>query len=272
MALLVVIVLGLTAMFNQTQRAFRSGLVNVDVMEGGRSAVELIGREMEQIEPSLLSVGTNFFSQLQQGGGTFSPIVLTVPGGNTPPFTNFLDRVFFVNRSGVSDLIDEWFGRGFQVLDTNNFNNSSEALVGALYRFDAGTTKSLGVETLKRGFDLAPQTLINSNYLHRIIDGVVHFHLKAFDVNGREYGTVGASNTVPYITYNNIYGIPELAFVNDRLPAYVELELGIIEPQVYLQVKPLLAQNRALALNFLNTHANKIHYFRQQIPIRTARQ
>ena len=92
-ALLVVIVLGLTAMFNQTQRAFRSGLVNVDVMEGGRSAVELIGREMEQIEPSLLSVGTNFFSQLQQGGGTFSPIVLTVPGGNTPPFTNFLDRL-----------------------------------------------------------------------------------------------------------------------------------------------------------------------------------
>ena len=265
-ALLVVIVLGLTAMFNQTQRAFRSGLVNVDVMEGGRSAVELIGREMEQAEPSHLSFGTNFFSELQQGGGTFSPIVLTVPGGNTPPFTNFLSRVFFVNRS------DEWYGRGFRVLDTNNFNDSSGVLVGTLYRFDVTTNNSGTLERFMKVFDQTPQSQIDNTNLHRIIDGVVHFHLKAFDVNGREYGTVGASNTVPYITYDNIYGIPELAFVNDRLPAYVELELGIIEPQVYLQVKPLLAQNRALALNFLNTHANKIHYFRQQIPIRTARQ
>lgn len=271
-ALLVVIVLGLTAMFNQTQRAFRSGLVNVDVMEGGRSAVELIGREMEQMEPSHRPFGTNFFSELQQGGGTFSPIVLTIPGGNTPPFTNFLDRVFFVNRSDAGNRTDEWYGRGFRVLDTNNFNDSSGVLVGTLYRFDASTTTNLGVETLKRGFDNPPQDLIDNKFLHRIIDGVVHFQMKVFDVNGREYGLAGASNTVPYITYDNIYGIPELAFVNDRLPAYVELELGIIEPQVYLQVKPLLAANRALALNFLNTHANKIHYFRQQIPIRTARQ
>ena len=121
-------------------------------------------------------------------------------------------------------------------------------------------------------FNAPPQSQIDNTNLHRIVDGVVHFRMKVLDVNGREYGIAGASNTVPSITFNNVYGIPELAFVNDRLPAYVELELGIIEPYVYLQVKPLLAANRSAALNFLNTHANKIHYFRQQIPIRTARQ
>ena len=265
-ALLVVIVLGLTAMFNQTQRAFRSGLVNVDVMEGGRAAVDLISREMEQMEASRLVFGTNFFSELQQGGATFAPIVLTVPGANTPPFTNFLDRVFFVNRS------DEWYGRGFRVLDTNNFNDSSGVLVGALYRFDVTTNNSGTLERFMQIFDAPPQSQIDNTNLHRIIDGVVHFRMKVLDVNGREYGIAGASNTVPYIVYNNVYGIPGLAFVNDRVPAYVELELGIIEPQVYLQVKPLLAANRSLALSYLNTHANKIHYFRQQIPIRTARQ
>ena len=54
--LMSVIVLGLLAMFSQTQRAFRTGITQVDVMEGGRAACELMAREMEQITATGLSV------------------------------------------------------------------------------------------------------------------------------------------------------------------------------------------------------------------------
>src|SRR5450631_107530 len=51
-ALLAVIILGLVAMFNQTRRAFTSSLTQVDVLESGRAAADLVGREMEQMAAS----------------------------------------------------------------------------------------------------------------------------------------------------------------------------------------------------------------------------
>ncbi|HPC60329.1 MAG TPA: prepilin-type N-terminal cleavage/methylation domain-containing protein, partial [Verrucomicrobiota bacterium] len=43
-ALLSFIVLGLLAMFHQTQRAFRSSITQTDVLEAGRALTEIIGR------------------------------------------------------------------------------------------------------------------------------------------------------------------------------------------------------------------------------------
>ena len=58
-ALLSVIVLGLMAMFTQTQRAFRTGMAQTDVLESGRMAADLLTRELEQITPCYL-YRTNF--------------------------------------------------------------------------------------------------------------------------------------------------------------------------------------------------------------------
>src|SRR5258706_1220113 len=58
--LLTVIILGLLAMFNQTQRAFRQGTTQTDVLESGRSAMDLIRRELEQMTPAYLHVTNNF--------------------------------------------------------------------------------------------------------------------------------------------------------------------------------------------------------------------
>src|SRR5260370_29875183 len=46
MALLSVIVLGLLAMFHQTQRAFTQSLMQVDVLEAGRAATDVMTREV----------------------------------------------------------------------------------------------------------------------------------------------------------------------------------------------------------------------------------
>src|SRR2546427_12839187 len=45
-ALLSFIVLGLLAMFTQTQRAFTSGMTQTDVMQSGRAVVETIARDL----------------------------------------------------------------------------------------------------------------------------------------------------------------------------------------------------------------------------------
>src|SRR5258708_5631572 len=64
MALLSVIVLGLLAMFHQTQRAFTQSLMQVDVLEAGRAATDLISHEVEQMTPAYASNGINFFAAL----------------------------------------------------------------------------------------------------------------------------------------------------------------------------------------------------------------
>src|SRR5438552_7914811 len=48
-SLLAVIIVGLLAMFYQTQRAFRSGIAQVDVLEGGRATLDLISRELQEM-------------------------------------------------------------------------------------------------------------------------------------------------------------------------------------------------------------------------------
>src|SRR5258708_2837402 len=58
-ALLSIIILGLLAMFSQTQKAFRAGLTQTDVLQAGRLAGDMLGRELEQITPAYV-IGTNF--------------------------------------------------------------------------------------------------------------------------------------------------------------------------------------------------------------------
>src|SRR4029077_21063962 len=73
-ALLSFIVLGLLAMFNQTQKAFRSSMTQVDVLESGRAVTDMIARDVEQMVPGQLAyftdnnnqpfISTNFFAEL----------------------------------------------------------------------------------------------------------------------------------------------------------------------------------------------------------------
>ena len=61
------------------------------------------------------------------------------------------------------------------------------------------------------------------------------------------------------------------AFEGTTLPALVELELGILEPPAYEQLKPLLS-DETLAKDFIRRNSAKVHIFRKQIPVRVARQ
>src|SRR5688572_31806835 len=76
--LLSVITLGLLAMFYQTQRAFRVGTSQVDVLENGRAALQLICRDLQQMHVSNMDSVTNFYVEPANG----LPVVMDLPDGS----------------------------------------------------------------------------------------------------------------------------------------------------------------------------------------------
>ena len=57
-------------------------------------------------------------------------------------------------------------------------------------------------------------------------------------------------------------------FTNSALPAFLELEMGMVDPQVYRQYKAINDGNPSAASLFLRNQAGKVFLFRQRIPIR----
>ena len=60
----------------------------------------------------------------------------------------------------------------------------------------------------------------------------------------------------------------EFCFLNNALPAYIELELGVLEPQAWDKVKALPTPE--LKRQYLLKHAGQVHLFRKRIPIHLA--
>ncbi len=119
-ALLSFIVLGLFAMFNQIQRAFRSSMTQSDILEAGRAVTEMIPRELEQMVPSRRSPyplnpythGVNFYAEIPNS----TPLTQPLPG-NPLPRTNLLQDCFMLLRQNQT-----WIGIGYCVrtIDTND--------------------------------------------------------------------------------------------------------------------------------------------------------
>src|SRR5262249_29884782 len=142
MGLLTIIILGLMAMFNQTQRAFRLGMTQTDVLESGRIVTDMVGRELEQMTPSDLSGanpnGGNFYAAIINSlpppgpfatPATYFPFLQPLPGGNYVR-TNVLEDVFFLTRENQA-----WTAVGYFVRTNPVFAGGWEP-VGTLYRFE----------------------------------------------------------------------------------------------------------------------------------------
>ena len=85
MTLLSFIIIGLLAVFDQTQRAFKTGMSQVDVLESGRATMDLITREVEQMA-SLTGLGSNvvnFIAEIPKDNGgnpIYNPLEQELPG------------------------------------------------------------------------------------------------------------------------------------------------------------------------------------------------
>jgi hypothetical protein len=265
--LLSFIILGLLMMFNQTQRAFRLSITQADVLEQGRGTMDLMSREVEQMAPSQYpdwlttnSVwyrATNFFAEIIDTN-YINPLIQPLPGIPASSRFNQFQRFFFLAK-----LNQDWFGTTYQVVP-----DSPGASVGTLYRFTVTNPRSAPItaaEAISRAFVRPDPNVMVS----RVAEGVVHFRARAFDTNGVLIPTTGGW----YGSSRNIWAQGNAAepqvscyFVSNAVPAYVELELGILEAQILKKSRSI--PNPLLQSNFLSGYAAQEHIFRQRIPIR----
>ena len=157
--------------------------------------------------------------------------------------------------------------------------------LGTLYRF-ATNHPGYYATNLSGEFLNAPLASYN-----RISDGVVHLRLRAFATNGypifwdgnnrlvpkfRASGFTNASNLSPIVrnavATNSLPGAPDVTdyyFMSNALPAYLELEVGILEPHILERFKAIGNGNPVAQQRYLSNHVAQVHLFRQRIPVRT---
>jgi len=274
-SLLTVIILGLLLMFNQTQRAFRTGMTQTDVLEAGRATMDMLAREMEQMTPSqypdrVFSSGiryrvTNFFAEPSPSFDWRTPLIQELPG-NRISRTNLIQRLFFLTK-----LNQDLLGTGYEVIP-----DDANGCVGALYRY--GGINRGAVVTLSEQFLRAPVTNLN-----KIADGIVHLRVRAFSRNGylvttnlftRTNATFPLKAAGPWtnianaLAFNSAADLNQAAcyFMSNAVPGYVELELGILEPQTLQRYRSIPIGNAAR--QYLSNHVAQVHIFRQRVPIR----
>ena len=289
-SLLAFIILGLFAMFNQVQRAFRSSMNQVDQLEAGRAVVEILPRELEQITPSRASGpnGVNFYALIR--GST--PLTQSLPG--TPVLrTNLLEDCFMLVRQNQT-----WTGIGYCVRTNDGAGGLwlPESIpgqvmgAGSLYRYSAT------INVLRNDGLPADVSQLYSNFVYsaqpgstaisnRICDGVIHFRLQAFATNGfpiyvdnssqarfrtNAYNMGScmvkqASGNVSYLYPDNWFG---LYFWSNAVPASVELEIGVLEQRAWERYNSIGAASARLAYLRREEISSRVQLFRQRIPIR----
>ncbi len=244
MFLLTVIMLGLISAFYQTQRALKLSTSQTDVLEGGRTTLSLLARELQEIAASKQPEGVNLLVTTPPGS-----VNMPLVGGDTQ--TNRLQDFFFLRRRN-----DVWTGLGF-------FLTVKGEGLGTLYRFSATNDIADPHFPLVSLYDAYGHATPESNNVGRVAEGIVHLTLRAFDTNGVEFVPGGA-----WVTNDLAVWTGGFAFSNRLLPAFLDLELGIVDAQVYKQFRTLGSNSAAVAITFLTNQAGKVYLFRQRIPIR----
>ena len=263
--LLSIIILGLVAMFSQTQRAFRLGLAQVDVLESGRAVTDMMTRELSQMTPSRASNAVNFYVSLE----SVSPLKQELPGNPAPLRTNLIEEMYFLTKENQA-----WAGIGYFVFPANGG-------VGTLYRYGSNTVFGQNPSQLYNGYNLTLNDAINRNVftnLNRIMDGVVHFKVRAYTPDGQWITTTNQFATNQFGAVVNaevrepgaaLYAAGEsefYRFTTNVVPAFVELELGVLEERAIVRARTIT--DPLSRSNYLAREAGKVHLFRLRVPVR----
>ncbi|MCD6338647.1 MAG: prepilin-type N-terminal cleavage/methylation domain-containing protein [Verrucomicrobia bacterium] len=252
MSIMGVIVAALYGMFYHTQRALRMNVNQVDVLESTRLALDLIRRDVAQMAPCNRPGGTNFTAAVSRPYWRPSqglPVVQVLPDGERR--TNILQEAFLLTRRA-----EPFEAVVYRVLYAKNG-------VGVLARYATNALPWTFNPT-----NLCPAALSAPPELFiPALEGVVHFRFVPYDADGFPMVYWTTNNYGPNVWLEeDLGGETRSAFLNDRLPAYVELELGVLEPSAYQQYKSFPAGS-AQAFKFLQNRAGQVHLFRQRMAV-----
>jgi prepilin-type N-terminal cleavage/methylation domain-containing protein len=261
--LLSVITLGLLAMFYQTQRAFRVGTSQVDVLESGRATLQLICRDLQQMHTSNMDGVTNFYAETVVG--VPERVIMDLPGGGTR--ANVFQDVSFLTREGGT-----WSGISYRV---NHANQGAGRLYRAVVSTNVAMIMTQGNASGRRQRDTVsnlaavicqpmnptnPPPPAKSFWrvpFDQVADGVVHFRVFAYTETG-----------VLYTNANHVSANGEVYHMRNFVPAYLDVELAILDPK---GVKQVDRRRDVLARDYVATQAYRTHVFRQRVRL-TARQ
>ena len=293
-ALLAFITLGLFAALDQVQRAFRSGMSQVDRLEAGRAVTEMLPRELEQATPC----GGNAVTFSTQIIPNSAPLTQSLPG--MPPTTmrtNLLQDCFILTRQNQT-----WVGIGYcvRISDANGRlylpeSGPGQLGVGSLYRFTASTNvlmnNGLAADPgqLYAQFKAAAQ-VGSAAISNRICDGVIHFYVAAYATNGfpivlgTRFGTnvacfrpdpvsISPTNSIVHPAradpnFNYPGNLAALYFLSNAVPASVGIEFGILEQPSWERYNSIPAPAARLAYLQRSDVSSRVHLFRQRISIR----
>lgn len=263
-ALLAFIILGLVAMFDQTKRAFTTGMTQVDVLESGRAAMEILSRDVAQMYPAPYdSNAVTFYAEIPPVTPLFQPL----PGNNPEQRRNLMEEMFFLTRE-----TNTWKGIGYWVgaPDTGNIAIATANGWGTLYRFQTNTIFRGSLSSPWQLYGTYNNFNLRTQRMNRIIDGVVHFKVRAYDPRGvwiTNSAAITNSDIRPIELSNFATNEVEFyRFTNNAVPAFVELELGVLEERVLARAKSI--PDATTRRNYLRDQAGRVHIFRTRVPVR----
>jgi type II secretory pathway pseudopilin PulG len=288
-----VIVAALYTVFNQTQKALRANANQTDVLEGGRFAMEQVVGDLRRLSAAGLTPETNFLVSL-------SPAIQALPVGELDPkemllryydtnppadFGAYLPLVQRLDVPGMrrTNTLQEFFlfaRNGTRTLGTSYRVINAQGGVGTLAKYSFEYTHRLMLPGL---LSVATLGQYATNF-SQLLDGVIHFRVQAYDAMGY---AMAATNRFWYLdSTTNTYANPGYqlgvdllldpdarsttetftVFRSNALPAAVEVELGVLDPDALAQFRQL-PEGSALARSFLSNRAAQVQLFRQRIPI-----
>ncbi|MGD0814504.1 MAG: hypothetical protein ABSA83_12940 [Verrucomicrobiota bacterium] len=302
-AMLAFIIVGLTAMFIQTQKAFKTGIKQTTVTDAGRTIIDMIASDLSQLsDPHFTNVYfPHYMYPFYTNSGSPNPPTLYwsyVPSNDlVQVITNNGVPTYRVNE--VEDIFatvqtnNTWLGIGYSI--SNWFVDGSGGPIPGvctLYRYVAQTNTPLYSTNLlysnynqQVGYGTFTNTLF-----HRIADGVVHLKIYAFDADGNEmslepsYDQTGYVNgtqqclqypCIELVTNSVINSLGVVFQTNvyqtNYLPHSIDIELGILEPETFEHARAMYSAGAtAAASNFLANAAGQVEIFRQHIIIPAA--
>ncbi len=234
------IILSLYEMFDFTQAQMRRAVSQVDQLEAGRAALDLISRDVSQLTaPATFAnppLDRTIFITNYYGANA---LIMTNDSGQGI-FTNTLHAVYF-NVFDIGRSRSNWTAVGYHVAGEGGLAQVSVNGLGTLYRFEASSA-----EYSPFLFSYFANPFSNSNLFQRVANNIVHFRMK-----------VVANSVV----------IPFNGFPTTNMPSHVEMELGYLEDRTAEVVRGM--GSLAAARQFISLHPEKVQLFRLQIPIRS---
>ena len=197
----------LYALFNQTQMALRKNASQVDVNEGGRAAMEMIVRELSQMEvsgyPAIIitnnqqvltySGSTSFFSRVTPGESV--ALRLAYQSDAMPPVedawaieqgyrTNFLQDFTFTSRGDSGFHVTS-----YRVIDVDSgVGTLARYRTNGTLRVTAPGQALLNKTEIFNRFYFEPVANTSAEAFEPITDGVIHLCITPYDQLGRPLG------------------------------------------------------------------------------------